>query len=53
MSKDPDALRQALNFKKTFLIEGKLLYRILWFSFIHQQESAVGTPVGAQICKAD
>ena len=28
-----------------FLIEGYLLYRILWFSVIHQQESAIGTPM--------
>ena len=28
-----------------FLIEGYLLYRILWFSVIHQQESATGTPM--------
>ena len=28
-----------------FLTEGYLLYRILWFSVIHQQESAIGTPM--------
>ena len=27
------------------LIEGWLLYRLLWFSVIHQQESAIGTPM--------
>ena len=28
-----------------FLIERQLLYRILWFSVIHQQESTIGTPM--------
>ena len=28
-----------------FLIEGYLLYRILWFSVMHQQESAIHTPM--------
>ena len=28
-----------------FLIEGYLFYRISWFSVIHQQESAIGTPM--------
>ena len=31
-----------LPFKKK-IIEGLLLYRILWFSVIHQKESAIGT----------
>ena len=44
-----------LRFKKNFLIEGKLLYRILWFSVIHQQESAIGRPIfnGAKDFGAD
>ena len=35
-----------MSCKQTFfLIEGYLLYRILWFSVIQQQESVIGTPM--------
>ena len=34
-----------LFFALYFLIEGWLLYRILWFSVIHQQESSTGSPI--------
>ena len=35
----------SLSFCFNFLIERQLLYRILWFSVIHQQESAIYIPM--------
>ena len=38
-------LINSLSFFLNILIEGWLLYRILWFPVTHQQESAIGTPM--------
>ena len=41
----PYVIRKNFFFHLIFLIEGYLLYRILWFSIIHKQESAIGIPL--------